>query len=300
MVILDRDKPRLGIGLAILATLLFACLNSMTKHVSAIYPVIMILWFRYLLFSCYGISAGLQAEGRRIFHSNAPILQIIRALLLVGEVGVYIVAFRHLPLAEISAISAVGPIVTMVMSAVILRETVSTKQWVAAIFGFIGVVVIVKPGFASFDPLFLIPMFGTLVWGLYQVLTRLANRRDSSQTTTFFTGFVGFVVICFIVPFYWQPVDLIWSTKLLILAFFGVAGHTVLIKALNIAPASLLQPFSYFGMVWAVLFGWSFFNEIPQATTILGAIIVVTSGIYIFKSEKPNGKGLDRLKGPKV
>ena len=136
------DQPLKGIALAILATLLFAFLNSMTKHVSQVYPMVMILWFRYLFFGGYGLAVGLKYHKKRAFNSLVPILQITRALLLLAEIGVYVFAFRHLPLAEISAISGAGPIVTMAMSALILREVITVRQWLIVILGFVGVCIL--------------------------------------------------------------------------------------------------------------------------------------------------------------
>ena len=277
------DQPVKGIALAILATLLFAFLNSMTKHVSQVYPMVMILWFRYLFFGGYGLAIGLRTHRKRAFSSLVPILQITRALLLLAEIGVYVFAFRHLPLAEISAISGAGPIVTMAMSTLILREIISLRQWLIVAFGFIGIVIIVKPGFSSFNPWMLIPLFGTVLWGLYQVLTRLVSQYDGAERTTLFTGTIGFVILCSVLPFYWLPVDINWLGKFSVLAILGVAGHSTLIKALTIAPASLLQPFSYVNMVWAVLFGWLFFDTIPEITTFIGSGIIIFSGVYVFK-----------------
>ena len=277
------DQPVKGIALAILATLLFAFLNSMTKHVSQVYPMVMILWFRYLFFGGYGLAIGLRTHRKRAFSSLVPILQITRALLLLAEIGVYVFAFRHLPLAEISAISGAGPIVTMAMSTLILREIISLRQWLIVAFGFIGIVIIVKTGFSSFNPWMLIPLFGTVLWGLYQVLTRLVSQYDGAERTTLFTGTIGFVILCSVLPFYWLPVDINWLGKFSVLAILGVAGHSTLIKALTIAPASLLQPFSYVNMVWAVLFGWLFFDTIPEITTFIGSGIIIFSGVYVFK-----------------
>ena len=280
---LSSDQPLKGIALAILATLLFAFLNSMTKHVSQVYPMVMILWFRYLFFGGYGLAVGLKYHKKRAFSSLVPILQVTRALLLLAEIGVYVFAFRHLPLAEISAISGAGPMVTMAMSSLILREVITLRQWLIVVLGFVGICIIVKPGFASFNPWMLIPLFGTLLWGLYQVLTRLVSQYDGAERTTLFTGTIGFVILCTLLPFFWSPVDINWLGKFSVLAILGVAGHSTLIKALAIAPASLLQPFSYVNIVWAVLFGWLFFNTIPETTTFVGSAIIIVSGIYVFK-----------------
>ena len=283
MHIIGNDNPIRGIALAVLATFLFACLNVMTKHISQIYPVIMILWFRYLCFGAYGLAIGIRKDKKRAFSSIVPVLQVTRALLLLADVGVYIIAFRHLPLAEISAISGTGPLVTLAMSAVILREVISVRQWLLVAFGFVGIITIVKPGFSVFNPYMLIPLFGTFLWGLYQVLTRLVSQYDGAERMTLFTGTIGFAVLCGFLPFYWMSLDIMWGLKFVVLAVLGVAGHSTLIKALSIAPASLLQPFSYVSMVWAVAFGWMFFNDIPALTTLVGSGIIILSGTYAFR-----------------
>ena len=213
--ITGNDNPIRGIALAVLATFLFACLNVMTKHISQIYPVIMILWFRYLFFGGYGLAIGIRKDKKRAFSSIVPVLQVTRALLLLAEVAVYVIAFRHLPLAEISAISGTGPLVTLAMSAVILREVISVRQWLLVAFGFVGIIIIVKPGFSVFNPYMLIPLFGTLLWGLYQVLTRLVSQYDGAERTTLFTGTIGFAVLCGFLPFYWMSLDIIWEKNLL-------------------------------------------------------------------------------------
>ena len=201
----------------------------------------------------------------------------------MAEVGVYIIAFRHLPLVEISAISGTGPLVTLAMSAVILREVISVRQWLLVAFGFVGIIIIVKPGFSVYNPNMLIPLFGTLLWGLYQVLTRLVSQYDGAERTILFTSTIGFAVLCGFLQFYWMSLDIMWGLKFVVLAVLGVAGHSTLIKALSIAPASLLQPFSYVSMVWAVAFGWMFFKDIPALTTLVGSGIIILSGTYAFR-----------------
>ena len=282
----EAAAQRWGIALALLVTLLFAGLNVMSKHVSLVYPMVQILWFRYLLLSCFGVGLATHKHGRAAFRSLVPLLQVARALILVTEAGVYVFAFRNLPLADISAISGTGPLVVTAMSALLLREAVGVRRWTAVCVGFVGVLIIVRPGFGAFNAWHLVPLGGMVLWATYQVLTRLVSRYDSSERSTLFTGTVGFGAVCLLLPFFWQPVDLEWTLKLLLLGVFGVAGHSTLIKALSLAPASLLQPFSYVGLVWAVLFGWLFFGDIPVPATLVGALVIVASGLYTLHRQR--------------
>ena len=287
--ILRQNAPLMGMGLALLAFLLFACLNVLTKHTSVTYSMVQILWFRYLLFGGFGLGLAVHKHKKAAFRSQVPMLQVARAILLVSEVGLYVFAFRHLPLAEISAASGTGPMIGTAMSAILLREVIGVRRWLAVLGGFVGVLIIVRPGFGVFNPWMLIPLGGTVLWTLYQVLTRMVSEFDDSERTTMFTGTIGFGLLCLALPFFWEPVDPHWLLMLLLLAVFGVAGHSVLIKALSLAPASLLQPLSYSGMVWAVLFGWLFFDDIPAPTTLLGAAIIVASGLYTMHRQRIRG-----------
>ena len=278
-------------GLALLAFLLFACLNVLTKHTAVTYSMVQILWFRYLLFGGFGLGLAVRKHRKAAFRSQVPMLQVARAILLVSEVGLYVFAFRHLPLAEISAASGTGPMIGTAMSAILLREVIGMRRWLAVLAGFIGVLIIVRPGYGVFNPWMLIPLGGTVLWTLYQVLTRMVSEFDDSERTTMFTGTIGFGLLCVALPFFWEPVDASWLATLLLLAVFGVAGHSILIKALSLAPANLLQPLSYSGMVWAVLFGWLFFDDIPASTTLVGAAIIVASGLYTMHRQSLRGGG---------
>lgn len=281
------DRIPLGIALMLLTTLLFAAMNVQSKQLANLYPVVLILWARYLMFSLFGLSLGVHRHGpREAFRSVVPFLQVGRALLLIGEVGVYLLAFKVLPLAEISSISAMGPLVVTGLSALLLGEKVGLRRWAAVLVGFLGVLVIIRPGFAGFDPRLLIPVGGMLLYALYQVLTRLAARYDSSERSTLFTGVVGLGVLTALVPFHWTPVDAEGAFHLFLLACFGVGGHGLLIKALSLAPASVLQPFSYVGLVWAVLFGYLFFGDLPATGTVIGASVIVASGLYTLHRER--------------
>jgi drug/metabolite transporter (DMT)-like permease len=283
---LDDNAQVLGIGLAVLAVLLFACLNVMTKHTSVTYSMVQILWFRYLLLGGFGLGLAVHKHKKAAFRSQVPLLQVARGVLLATEAGLYVFAFRHLPLAEISAVSGIAPMVVTAMSALMLREVIGIRRWAAVVTGFVGVLIIVRPGFAVFNPWVLAPLFGTVLWALYQVLTRLVSQYDDPERTTMFTGTVGLGLACIALPFFWQPVDLEWLLKLLLLAVLGGAGHSALIKALSLAPASLIQPFSYTGVVWAVLFGWLFFGDLPALTTLFGASIIIASGLYTLHRQK--------------
>lgn len=268
------------------ATTSFAVMDALTKHVATLYPAPQILWIRYMVFASYGLFVTLRSRGRRVFHSNAFFLQVARGLLLSAEILMFIIAFKYLPLADIQAIAGAGPLLTTAMSVPILKETVGIRRWSAIGVGMIGLLIIIRPGFSEFNPLLLLPLVGVVLYALYQVLTRVVARHDSADTTVLYTGLVGLVAMSVVGPFFWETPDARGLALMLTIAVIGLTGHTLLIKALALAPASALQPLNYTMIVWAVLFGYLFYDDLPDIPTIVGAAVIVAGGMYTFHRER--------------
>jgi len=282
----DAEGNRRGVSVMLATTTLFATMDALTKHVATLYSAPQILWIRYMIFAAYGLAVTLRRRGRWVLQSNAPLLQITRGLLLAGEILMFIVAFRHLPLADIQAISGAGPLITTALSVPILKETVGLRRWGAIGVGLVGLLIIIRPGFAEFEPLLLLPLVGIVIYALYQVLTRVAARYDDPDTTVLYTGLVGLAAMTLIGPFFWETPDARGWGLMVAIGLLGLGGHACLIKALALAPASVLQPLNYTMMVWAVLFGYLFYDDLPDIPTVIGAAIIVASGLYTFHRER--------------
>lgn len=282
----DAESTRKGVSVMLATTTLFAIMDALTKHVATLYSAPQILWIRYMIFAAYGLAVTLRRRGRSVLQSNAPGLQILRGLLLAGEILMFIVAFRHLPLADIQAISGAGPLITTALSVPILKETVGLRRWSAIGVGLLGLLIIIRPGFAQFEPLLLLPLGGVVIYALYQVLTRVVARHDNPDTTVLYTGLVGLVAMTLVGPFFWETPDARGLGLMVVVGLLGLGGHALLIKALALAPASVLQPLNYTMMVWAVLFGYLFYDDLPDIPTVIGALIIVASGIYTFHRER--------------
>ena len=175
----DAAGTRAGLSIALATTGVFASMDALTKFVSATYSAPQILWIRYMVFAAYGLAVTVRRHGWRA-PSNAPVLQIFRGLLLCGEILIFIVAFRHLPLADVQAVAGIGPLVATALAVPILKEKVGVRRWTAIGFGLIGLVIIIRPGLGSFEPMLLLPAFGICGYALYQVLTRVACASRSS------------------------------------------------------------------------------------------------------------------------
>lgn len=285
----DAESARKGVSVMLATTTLFAVMNTLTKHVVTLYPAPQILWIRYMLFAAYGLAVTLRRRGRSALNSNAPYLQITRGLLLATEILMYIVAIRYMPLADIQAITGAGPLVTTALSVPILRETIGVRRWSAIAVGLFGLLLIVRPGFVQFDPIILLPLAGVVLYALYQILTRIVSRYDRPDTTVLYTGLVGLAAMTLIGPFFWETPDARGLALIGTVAIIGLTGHVLLIKALTLAPASVLQPFNYTMIVWAVLFGYLFYDHLPDIPTVVGALIIVVSGLYTFHRERVQG-----------
>ena len=279
--------PTRGIVLLLLANLLFAGMDAVSKTLIVDYPIGQILWVRYAFFAAFATVLSLRSGGPLAgFRTRRPVLNIVRAGLLLAEIACFVVAFRYLPLADTHAIAAVYPLLITALSALVLGEFVGPRRWAAVGVGFIGVMVILRPGFAVFDPTALIPLAGASLFAVYQILTKIVARTDGMVTILLYTGWVGFAATSLVGPLQWTPPDLQGWILLPVAGALGVVGHLLLIKALELAPASVLQPFNYTLLVWATTVGFLVFGDLPDGITVAGATIVVGSGLYTWWRER--------------
>lgn len=282
-----------GILLILLANLGFAGMDAVSKTLTMEYSVAQILWVRFAFFAGFAtIFAWRRARadgGEGLigqFRTTRTVFQIARALLLVAEIGCFVLAFRYMQLAETHSIGAVFPLVITALSAVWLGERVGIRRWTAVAIGFVGMLVILRPGLAVFETVALLPLAGAIMFAVYQVMTKILSRTDSSETILLYTGWVGFAALSLFGPFDWQWPDARGWALLVLAGLLGAIGHATVIKALEAAPASVLQPFNYTLLVWATGIGFVVFGDLPDLWTVVGAAIIVASGIYVWWRER--------------
>lgn len=275
-----RSTELRGILIALVVMFLFSLMDAGSKFLSARYPTVQVLWLRYM-FTIPLLLAILAPQGLgRFVRSARPGLQILRSLLLVSEIGLIVWAFGQLPLADVHAIIALAPLIVTAFSVPLLHEPVGARRWAAVALGFLGALVIIRPGLAVIHPAILVALLGVVFYALYQVLTRMVGRVDSAETSFLWQLVVGTLVLSLAVPFAWRmPEPEHWPVFVLV-AVLGGAGHYGIIKALQLAPAVVIQPFSYTLLLWAVVIGYVGFGDFPDAWTLAGAGIIVAAGIY--------------------
>ena len=210
----------------IAASFVFAAQDAISRHLASEYNVIMIVMIRYWFFGAFIIALARLQYGsiRALAHSQRPILQIIRGLLLMAEVCVMLTAFVYLGLIESLAVFTIYPLIVAALSGPILGEQVGWRRWGAIAIGFIGVAILLRPGFGVFSPYALIPLLSAVMFAFYGLLTRYVARFDGAMTSFFWTGIAGMFGISAIGPFYWQPmhpVDWGWMGILSITGVFG-------------------------------------------------------------------------------
>lgn len=267
--------------------LLLAGMDALTKHLAATYAIPQIMAIRYAVFTGVALVLARRVGIRRSLVSRHPVVQILRAMLLLAEVAILVSAFRLLPLADVHALLAVAPVIAIVLAALFLGETVGLKRWLAIGFALAGILIILRPGVTTFSWPMALPLFGALLWAGYQVVVRWLGPRDSAETTVLYTALVGFAVCGGLAPFDWQTPNATDWGWLLVLAGLGSAAHTILIISLRMAPVAVVQPFAYSIAVWATVFGFLVFGHFPDVWTITGAIMIAAAGVYSMRLSSP-------------
>lgn len=277
-----------GIACLIVATMIFAAQDALTKHLATSYPVPLIVMVRFWAFAAFAIIVASRRAGgiRNGVKSRRPFIQCLRGLLLVAEIGAMAYAFRYMGLADVQAMFSIYPLLVTALAIPILGERVGWRRWTATFVGFAGLLVILRPGFGVMEFAALVAIASALGYALYNVLTRLVSQDDGAGTTFLYTGVVGALAVSCVGPFYWVPIAPVDWGWLGLLALTGVLAHFLLIKALELASASTLQPFNYFLLIWSVMVGYIVFGDIPDGWTFLGAAIIVASGLYVFSRER--------------
>lgn len=282
------SDARLGIMLMILTSAVFAAQDGVSRHLAAKYSVLTVVMLRFWFLAAFVIVlAGLRGGGlRAAARTSQPGLQIFRGVLLAAEICVTVVSFVMLGLIETHAVFAAYPLLIAALAGPVLGEYVGWRRGLAVAVGLVGVLVILRPGVRVLEPAALVPLAAALMFALYGLLTRLAARRDSAETSFFWTGVAGAAAITLVAPFWWTPIegaaDMAWMA---LLCLTGAAGHFLLIKVYDVAEAGVVQPFSYFQLVFVGVIATTLFGERLDPWTLAGTALILSAGIYTLVRE---------------
>lgn len=272
------------------AVLCFALLDATAKHLSQSFPVPMLVWARYTLHFVLMLVFLAPSLRWKLVATQRPAMQVVRALMLVGTTGFAMAAFRHLPLAETTALIFVTPLIVALLAGPFLGERLRPLHWGASIFGFLGALLIARPG-GALNPTGILLVLGAAVcYSIYQIQTRQLSPSESTLTMLFYTALVGTASMTLAAPLYWGgPLpDLTEGLMIASLGIYGGTGHYLLTKAFRIAPATTLSPFLYVQLLWATLLGWIVFDHWPDGATLAGMAIIAAGSVTLALTQRRN------------
>jgi drug/metabolite transporter (DMT)-like permease len=278
--------PLAGILLIIAAGFLFTVMDATAKYLGEELPLVEVAWGRYLFHALTLPFLILRFGGLASFRSNRLGLQLWRSVFLLGSTVLFWLALKFIPLAEATAVGFVGPLMLTALSVPFLGEKVGPRRWAAVGVGFVGALIIIRPGPAMAEPAALIPLASAAVFAGYAICTRILSRSDGWVTTLIWSASVGLVLLSVMVPFDWQTPDLFGWIGLAFLGCVGSLAHLLLILAYARAPASTLAPLSYLQLIWSTVLGLALFGNFPDAWTFVGGAIVAASGLYVIHRER--------------
>ena len=292
-------SPTHGIALMLLAMLLFSASDVIAKLLTARLDPVQIVWGRYLFNSALVVAL----VAVRLFPSplgaSRPGLQLARGVGMLGSAVIFVTALGSVPVAMATAVGFVSPLFIMALSIPVLGEQVGWRRWTAAAVGFTGVLVIARPGAADFNPMVLLPLASAACWAVAIVLTRKMGEGEAPERTYSWTVLSGLAGASLLVPFVWvAPTAGEWGL-LAVLGLLAGLGQYAVLRACLYLPASSLAPLSYSQMVWALTLGFAVFSTVPDGMTLLGAAVIVGSGVYIALRERRVG-ARQRAFGPPV
>ncbi len=264
----------------------FTAADAASKVLTADISALQVIWLRYGAFAAIMLALVWRAGGRGRLRTQRPVLQILRGLGVTVSSILFTMGLQHLPIADATASSFIAPLFVTALSIPMLGETIGWRRWAATLIGLIGVVIVVRPGGSGFQGASLLPVASALSWAFAMIITRMMSRTESPLTTLTYSALIGFAIVSLAVPFVWQPLTWRFLLTGLFIGVTSTIGHWLLVTAFRHADASLLAPFSYLQLLWASMFGYLLFAVLPDAWTLVGAVIIAGSGLYTAHRER--------------
>jgi len=289
----------MGIVLMLCAFLCFTAIDSCAKALVQTLPAFEVVFFRYLGHVAIVSAFFMPSQGFGLLKANRPRTQIARAFVLLIGTTLNFFAVGYLPLAVTSAIFFLSPLMICALSVPFLRERVGPRRWAAILVGFLGVLVIVRPGLGELHWAWILSLGATLCASVYMMLTRVLAGEDTTETSQFYASIIPACAMFPIALWVWVwPQGWFEITLVCSIGFFGWIGHQFATIAHRMAPASTLAPFVYTQILWMTAAGYLFFNTVPDIWVYVGAVIVTASGLYVWLRERQLGRTQTALERP--
>ena len=270
------------------AWVMLPIMDGFAKYLSSTIPVLQITWSRYFFTVIIVLPVMLIFFRKNFKWTEEPKLQLIRGLLLFCANILFFYSISVISLAKALTLAFIAPLIVTILSPILLGEKVGLRRWAAVITGFIGSLIVIRPGFVEVNLASIAALATGVLYGFYLIVTRKLHNSDHPLLTLLLTGVVGAIIGSLIIPSVWvQPTITEWYMMFAI-GFFASIGHLFLILSLRYADASKLAPFGYFEIITNIIIGFYFFNHFPDNWTFLGLFVIISSGIYIFRREAQN------------
>ncbi|MBT6119827.1 MAG: DMT family transporter [Rhodospirillaceae bacterium] len=281
-----RDTTR-AILLFTVSISLFPINDAIAKLLTADYPVAQVVWARYLVhLTVITLLMLSQADTRRRFGTRRPGVQILRGTCMAVGAYAFVFALSHISVVDALAILFLTPLIMVVLSIPVLGEQVGLHRWGAVVVGFLGVLIVMRPGLGVMHWAGSLALVAAFASALQQVLGRKLGATDHPMTSVFYTGLIGFIVASAVVPFDWHPPSGNFWPLVVVLGVIGAIAHFGVIKALAMAPASLLSPFNYPQIFSGALTGYLLFGHLPDFWSMIGIAVIMASGLYVYHRER--------------
>ena len=271
-------------ALFLTAITLLATMDVIVKLASSSLSTPQIVWGRYVA-QVVAIILIAPAGVLACVRSKVPGMHVARALFMFAANFAFMAALRYLPLAEANVIGLASPLLLTALTYPVLGEKVGIGRWIAVALGFTGVLIVLQPGTALFQWAAVLPLMMAIGAAFYHVTTPFIARVEDPALSIYFLGVIGAVVMSAIVPWFWTQPDLLGWTMLLVIGVLGTIGHILIVRAFAYAPASMLAPFFYVHLIWATIYGWFIFGDLPNLPTIIGGALIIATGIYVYRTK---------------
>lgn len=280
-----RDRVGLGIVLAVTGIAFMACFDATAKFLGASYGIVQLVFFRSAVTLLFLLPLVARAGGVTALKSRRPLLHGLRGLFSLGAGFSFFYGLRFMPLAEAFALTFAGPVFITALSVPVLGERVGARRWLAVLVGFLGVMVMLRPGTAALRVEALLPLTAALCYAFVMLISRKLPREEPVAGILFWTALIGALATAVALPFDWQtPTPRDWGLFL----FLGVMGSLTMLLltlAYRHAPAAVIAPFDYTLLLWGLLLGWLIWRELPDPGIWPGAAILIACGLYITHRE---------------
>jgi drug/metabolite transporter (DMT)-like permease len=276
-----KQKEYIGVIFVILSYFSFSILDAVQKTAIIYHSVFQLLLAKYFFVFFLSLFESFRLKKKNFYRTKNLKLQLLRSILSIVESGLFILSFKYLSLANAHSIGSLTPVIVVALSVYFLKEKVSIKTWIAIFIGFIGVLIIMRPGLSIFDTKSLIPLAAAFSLSFYQIITRKSSQYDSPETSLFYNSIIGIGLTGVLSYLFWQELSSNSFVYFVVVGIFYSLGLYFQIIALTKSRASIIQPFHYTLIFWAIVLGYIFYNDIPDHPTLIGAVIITLSGIYV-------------------